>query len=329
MNTRYAQIRSLLVPNSPNSYAQWGFLLPTWQGDAFSAFLTSYEFPSAWTAASRDAVYSAALWMMVKNWEINQEYGLEGMPSAAFGSKANARAWDSGVPFNVSPIILHITPGPGLGNGSDIVREYLGYIWYHMQLVLNDGNGHGASQNPIDWNYTQLEVMGLTASSGAPHAMLEMTWLIKSLQEMTQLGIGPDRGGSGFQPTEMSPMILVYPSYENNWSAIPPATRVSLTQACLQAYFNQVQSYSNLQYDIGVGSIGLPWASPIENPQTDDWLTVFGGEIWHMLPRMRFLGVSPSLTYSISGWASTLWPAGNWGANNGSTCNNLYTCASD
>jgi hypothetical protein len=107
------------------------------------------------------------------------------------------------------------------------------------------------------------------------------------------------------------------------------STRITLTQAFLQAYFNQVQAYSVAQYDAGTGSVGVPWASPTEQPRGENMLIQFGGEIWYLLPRMRYIGVSSTLTYQMSSWAQTLWPAGNWALNNGATCTNLNTCTSD
>ena len=58
-------------------------------------------------------------------------------------------------------------------------------------------------------------------------------------------------------------------------------------------------------------------------------LTVLGGQIWYMLPRLRFVGVDPSLTYAISQWARGLWPAGNWNLNDAATCTRLQACTSD
>src|SRR5262249_23031317 len=99
-------------------------------------------------------VYSTRLWELVKLWEINQEFGLEGMPNVVFGSQASSRAWYSNFPFFVSPNMLTIPkPSVGLGNGLLIVHTYLSMAWYQVQLLLNDGNGTFTGNNPIDWPY--------------------------------------------------------------------------------------------------------------------------------------------------------------------------------
>jgi hypothetical protein len=268
---------------------------------------------------------------MVKQWELNQEFGLEGMPQVPFGSKANPRSWYSHQAFNTSPIMLHIPTGAGIGNGADASHEYLAYIWYHTQLLLNDGQGAQTDHTPIDYGYTEGAVKDLSVKSGhTPATHLELMWLIKALQEETLIGRGP-QGGSlqGFQPVTMPPVVLVHSAWEGDWSATSPATRVALTTAYLQRWLTQVSSFAPAQYYQGTDGDGRHWASATEDPALSDYLTQFGGQVWFMLPRLRYVGVDSNLTNRISAWAATVWPAGNWARNNSATCNDLGRCTSD
>jgi hypothetical protein len=129
-NTLYSTVRSLLVPNSPSAYQATLGTLDQWFVAANQSFIPSVE-TSNWDATSgplgttaRTNVYSAMLWQMVKLWEINQEFGLEAMPSVPFGSKAESRAWYCQQSFNTSPNMMHTTSGAGLGNGSGISQIY-------------------------------------------------------------------------------------------------------------------------------------------------------------------------------------------------------------
>ena len=90
--TDYQLIRSALVPNSADSYNRALGDFHNWFV-ASTNFMVTHESPSTWTPSSRTAVYSTALWQMVKLWEINQEFGLEGMPQVPFGATANPRGW--------------------------------------------------------------------------------------------------------------------------------------------------------------------------------------------------------------------------------------------
>ena len=324
----YTLIRSALQPNSSSAYQANQFLFGQWDGDV-GDFLGPLETPSTWTTSERQSVYSVMQWQMAKLWEINQNFGLEGMTQAVFGSKADVRGWDTNTPFYVSPNMLHISAGTGLGNGTQASWEYLAYIWYHLQLVLNDGQGAQSDHSPIDYGYVNGILKDFSNDAGSPEIGLQLTFLIKALQEETLIGKGPQYGSlSGFQPTVVQPFVLVQHDWQGLWSATTPATQAALTQAYVQAWFAQISSYTPAEYYAGKDGNGRPWATATENPALDDE-TVFGGQVWAMLPRLRYIGVSPALTYQISTWAATVWPAGNWTRNNSATCSNLGTCTSD
>lgn len=328
--TDYMSLRSQLQPNNATAYYNAHFLFGNWQA-AEQSFLAPIELAGNWTASIGTDVYSLAQWMIVKQWELNQENGLEAMPQVLFGTKANPRAWFGNFAFMTSPNMLHIPAGPAIGNGTDATFEYFSYIWYHTQLILNDGQGKQLDNNPLDYGYTEAAVKGLSIASGdTPAAMIELMWLVKALQENALKGQGPQAGDLyGFDPTVGAPMILVNPGWEADWSATSPATRTQLTTAYVQAWFAEMSSFTPAEYYAGTDGSGRPWASTTENPATDNNSNTFGGQIWFTLPRLRFEGVDPNLTYQISAWAATVFPGGNWSVNNAGTCINLALCTSD
>ena len=252
------------------------------------------------------------------------------MPGAIF-AKPDARGWIGNQAFETSPILQKIPPGPGIGNGSTASWQYIAYIWYHLQLVLNDGQGAESDNNPIDFPYVFGSVKDeLSNGMGLPAANIELMWLIKSLQEETQKGGGPELGPvRGFVPTTVSPIDLAYGSWEKDWAASSKATRVLETTAYLQAWFAQISSYTPTQYYTGQNGGGGHWATASLDPGKLDGLTSFGGQNWFMLPRFRWLGVDPALVAQITAWAATVWPAGNWAANLAATCTNINKCTSD
>ena len=328
LNTYYLQLHNMLQPNSPASYNQAMGPFENWfvAGENYIAPMVNNM---SWDATTRTNVYSLALWRLVKQWELNQEFGLEGMPQVPYGSTADSRGWYSNAAFSASPIMLKITAGPGLANGSAAVREYLAYIWYHMQLLLNDGQGHESGNSPIDFSYTENEAKDLSQVTGTPAASLELMWMVKSLQEFTLNGLGPQYGSGtgGFVPTAVSPIQLVF-GKTSEWSATSPSTELALTTDYVSAWFAESSSFTPQDYYKGSDGSGVKWASPTENPATDSW-TVFGGQVWYLLPRLRYLGVDSSLVNRISAWAATVWPAGNWALNNSATCSDLAGCSSD
>ena len=325
-NTIYSKLRSDLMANNTASYKTALSDFGGWFVAANTTFLAPIETSvTNWDANNmRAKVYSAALWQMVKLWELNQEFGLEGMPQVPYGSKAEARAWYGQQAFNTSPNMLHIPPGTGLGNGSLISKTYLALIWYQVQLVLNDGNGFQQSQAPIDYPYVFGFVKSLNwYSNNTPQSNLLLLWFVKSLQEETEHGVGPEASSNGWQPTYTTPEPLIDTAWQGTWSATSATSRAQLMEDYLQSWFAIVSQFSSAQFYAG------GWASSSDNPATLNPQITFGGEIWFMLPRFRYFGVSPALTSQISQWAATIWPLGNWALNSTATCNAALQCTSD
>jgi hypothetical protein len=259
---------------------------------------------------------------MVKQWELNQEFGLEGMPQVAFGAKANPRAWIGDAPFYTAPNMLHIPAGTGIGNGSVGTLNYLSLAWYQMQLLLNDGQGTQTDHTPIDFGYVNGMVENVYVDDAVlPGSMLQLEWSVKALQEYTLSGNGPQTE-LGWSPTQTSPTNFVLSGWLPLWSATSPAEEATLMQAYTQAWFNQASQYTPQQYYTG------GWTTATNNPATDEYATTFGGEVWYMLPRLRYLGVSATLTDQIAAWAATIWPVGNWTLNKSATCSSIDVCTS-
>jgi hypothetical protein len=331
MNTTYGQLRAILQPNNQASYQAAVGIFGNWLTAAQGGFLLNLESGNFNANNLPQTLYSAALWMMVKEWELNQEFGLEAMPQAAYGSKANVRGWYGNMPFFTSPNMLHIPKGiQGIANGTVVGWYYLAFSWYHLQLILNDGQGKEAGNNPNDYGYVNGMIKDLSnAANATPEAMLQMTWLIKALQEYTLNGTTPLNSQYEFVPTQIQAVILAHHDWDQLWSATPPATRTAMATAYLQYWFAQLSSFPKTQYYQGTDGGGRPWASATEIPANDDFIGQLGGQLWWMLPRFRFIGVNPNLTFQISAWAATLFPAGNWALNNAATCRDLGTCTSD
>ena len=176
MNYRYNLIRSMLVPVSAASYANagpgefmaWGhdiqaFIIPK-NGVAASAFTPAYV----------NQIYSTPLWIMVKNWEINQEFNWKGwrIPSTPIPRRNPAPGFPS-FPFLSSPNMLHIPEGSaGLDNGTDRTWTYLALIWYQEQLILNNSEYQQNGNSPIDWGYVYAFIKDLSQTDSLQQAGL-------------------------------------------------------------------------------------------------------------------------------------------------------------
>lgn len=281
---------------------------------------------TTWTPALRQSYYSFGLWNMVKQWEFNQVYGVEGIPASIYGTKANPRGWMGGTAFSAAPNLQHVPPGPGLANGLPVMKDYLSMAWYQLQLVLNDGQGQQTGHSPIDYPYVGGFIWNLFSNDPKPPLQgmyLQLEYLIKSFQEVTLTGIGPEApGGSGWHLIETSPMPFVLFYMYPLWGSVPVTQQGSIATAYAQLWFTKVSSFTPSQLYAG------GWAVATDDPATIGYASTLGGSLWYMLPRLRFIGVPATLTSQISAWAKTIWPVGNWAANDTATCTDLTHCTS-
>jgi len=311
----YFVIRSELKRNDPKTYQKFHKdIVMKWLTNQNSLFdaVRQPQSSRAWeNPVYAREIYSVAQWMMVKSWEINQEYGLEGMSRAIYGPQAADRAWYSNQAFLTSPFMLKIPrPSPGIGNGSLITFVYDSFAWYQTQLILNDGNGTALGTYPIDrgyalaYLYNDLTWDGATSQVRVGTAGLMMEWLTKILQ-------------TGNDPGDASPyFMLIYPSVAGTWSEVAPSQKLQLMNTWVSTWATFVQTLSAQQ---------LFTAPPGITPQTTRNFSPaapgsFTGDLAWALPRLRDEGVDPRLLNQIVQWASGLWPNFNWAADLATAC---------
>jgi hypothetical protein len=301
----YLGIRTALIPNDPVSYAAVTLNAVTgspnvrlWQ--LYDAnFLTNVILPQAdWTNPAFVAqAYSTRLWSLVKNWEINQEFGLEAMATVPFGSNApSARAWYTSIPFFASPFMTRIPrPSVGFANGTTVAHIYFSYIWYHVQLVLNDGNGLASGTWPIDWPYasgypaSDLTWDNVNSVPRTGTAGLLALWLVKAQQNVANWYIDPKR-------------LIDFPTQVSTWSLVSSSQKTAVMNGFIDAYLQKWTGYSPTQLFAATG------ASPVvdltqSSPATD---------LAYALPELKYAGANPTLLNQMVGWLGTIWPGYSW-----------------
>jgi hypothetical protein len=322
-NNLYLSSIATLVPNSPSSYkdayytlADWSYYLTLLQG--------AIEQTPSWSDPTYvQKVYSTGLWSAVKFFEVNQVFGLEGMPQVVYGSTAELRAWYGSVPFMVSPVMLHI-PGnsghgtPGIANGTGIAYNYIGHAWDQLQLILNDGNGHflGASPMDFDYAYSAVDAIGADATPQQAQGALMMEWLTKALQQ-SQFDSGPQIGSGGWNPTTNdASQLVMYPNAPAMWTAtggMSASQRVALMNSYLTQWIAKVTSFTPAQFAAG------GWAAPI-HAELDANGPFFGDKVAFIIPQFLYWGADRSLINQVEAWAKTIWPTYNWNSSLNATC---------
>ncbi len=322
-NTVYQTLSSSLQVLDPTVYAAQQQNFGAW----FSAFYSFYNQvgtpiwtnpATMWTPANVDAMYSVAQWGLVKTWELNNQFQLEGMTQAVFGPQGEARAWNSSLPFFVSPHELKMPSSgvTGLRNGSQADYIYLSYIWYNLQLILNDSNGHQQDHFPIDWGYANNSVEGMGVLV-PPQGGIQTMWMIKGLQILQATGTGPQLGMEGWQPNVTQLSTLVTPEWNLYvWTGEDPSTRATIATNIVQSWLQQASQFTPQQFYTGGWTTATATPVPGGNPYDSVWVDQF----WYMIPRFNFIGVDPTLLSQLAQFAQKMWPKANWTADLNATC---------
>ena len=305
----------MLVPGSASAYEKAGDTFRNWMGD-----FQNFEIPKTsvsqktWNPTYASEVYSIALWLMVKNWELNQEFQLEGMAKTVFTNpKAESRAWLSAFPFFASPNMLHI-PRTMMDNGSVKTWEYLALIWYQEQLILNNSEYQQNGTSPIDWGYVHGVIKDVNAAAGTPQAGLLNLWFAKGIQ-ISNNGIGPQHTGTGWDWVVSDISREVSPSWRRTWEGTPPATRSAIFNGLVQGWLASVRQYSPQEFH-AEKSINAEQVPTPGQPDSTNWVD----RVWYMIPQFRYYGVDQTLIDQMAAWAQTIWPKANWAATTTATC---------
>ena len=323
-NTVYQILSSSLQANDPAAYIAQKSNMNEW----FSAFYGFYNQEgnpiwnnptTGWTPAAVDNMYSLAQWGLVKTWELNSQFQLEGYSQNIFGSQADPRAWYSNLPFFVSPHELKMpnTGVTGLRNGTGAEYIYLSYIWYNLQLILNDSNGKQSYQYPIDWSY----VVWVRAESGI--AGLTARWNPNHVDDQGSAGNAATRSRAAIVRERLatfcgSTLVAGDAGVEldrvdgsGRHARAPPSPLELQRPGCSKcSQFTPQQFYA--------GGWTTATAVPVAGGNAYD--NVFPDWVWYMIPRFGFLGVNQTLVNQLAAWAETVWPRANWTADANATC---------
>lgn len=183
-------------------------------GDALRAQASSATManasPDAFTRSAfvERAVSSMLHWSTVKQWEITQDYALEGNQqwfigekdpaSGAWKGRGEAHGWvfNTPGPFYLAPHMLyqdeHDASGKvtrewimGFETGNVVASYYRTNQWYQLQMTINPGGQSGWVNYPMDWPYLTGfdEVLGNYVGDATPDAKAEQgTHFVRLLQ---------------------------------------------------------------------------------------------------------------------------------------------------
>jgi len=271
-----------------SAFAKWS--------QARRAFLGRFVRPKmVWSAEITGKVYSTQLWQLVKTWEMNQEFGLEGKGRELFGANADSRTWCNSVPADTAPAAANIPSGPSGVGGSALSNEYLSAAWYELQIVLNSGNHQHRDRTPVDWVYLIGQFRDLYHETSYPEPVRLLVAVTKALQS-SDPHLGPNDYSQGWRPDQnIDPRIMISPNWVLLFRPFPPGVRRALTESLLAAWMEKTLQYPLTEY------LPLPVIHHDYTPR-DAYADISGGKAWEAAQRFRAAGVSDNLVERLQNW---------------------------
>jgi hypothetical protein len=145
-------------------------------------------------AVCQQATTSVTPWMVVKMWELNNEFNLQ-EHTATLYPYGEARGWP-GIVRHVFEVAAHRS---GSNNRhfdfqSEALGAYHSASWYHTQMILNSGMRAANRFTPQDWFYTPSYINRTNILNDQPLASMALLSKIKMYQNIDTTG--PDGKGT-------------------------------------------------------------------------------------------------------------------------------------
>ncbi len=289
-------------------------------------------------------LYSAALWRMVKLFELQEEFALTGLgrevgPNAnQFGFEARhglPRAW-VGVErtvFDSSPFLMGLDQNvTGSSSGNNHFNHlYLSNAWYQLQLILNPGHKLGWGHRVIDWGYAYNFLRDFDRMTGVTQQGTGLTtqagrnvlWALKGMDEADN-GTGPNRPrGWSFRRAQMAALGLDHGyTVSKFWLTAPtPQARQVLstlhqvwleknaTWLPVQYWYDNLDPSKPLYYEEDGGWFEAPSFVLGSYPANAEVSRSFAeGTKLSLIDLKRHSALVPALQNGYAAWAQAIWP---------------------
>lgn len=299
LNTSAANLRTLLGSPQLSKLISGGEIVNLFDRWSKSQrkFLARYQPRDAtgWSPELSNKVYSTQLWQLVKSWELENEFQLEGRGREFYGPTGETRTWFNTVPLSTAPIEAGIPDGPDGMGGSGLTNEYFSNAWYEVQVLLNSGNHRRHDRTPVDWAYVVDHYRSMYGESHWPEPSRVLVSVIKALQS-SDPKIGPENQIKGWRPdATVDPRIMVNSDWAPVFQTLQPDVRRAIVESMLTAWLDKNLKYRTKEYFIQ-GATGRDYKPGKEIA------AISGGKVWEAAPLFEAAGVSPDTIARLRKW---------------------------
>lgn len=282
--------------------------------------------------------FSVRQYPIVKIWELEHEFNLEGMLGQVFlatkgacttcpGGAYQTRGWYYPVLFNtgfhksITHSVINPIDSPALPNGQGPGHYCQTNFWYVGQGVVNPGNRWQSDDNPLDVPYTY----GFLNDCGGryrPGGMLSLFPSIVSVQNSTEFfkteptGLLYYLGVPGFVAT----YATGGPLFATNQSFLDSTALDVMYTQWATAFKSIIDGFSTPTW---TALASLPYVSCFSNTFPAQYVEstrkICDG-LALAFPKLVYFGVDSSILDAIQTWAEAMFPAVNWTTQRNATC---------
>ena len=274
--------------------------------------------------SAEDGIRSVRHWAATKQWEVMQEYEVEGRLREIQGEQAEVRGWptDAVNVFNLSP---HRT-ADNAGNlyFQDLLAgKYSSTAWYQLQVILNSGIGfeHG-QRTPVDWYYEPQHITNLHTLANGPAHPLRMVASVAQMQRSYAF-MNPTSEGWGFG--FMHPARWISAGNKVVLDQLAPTLRTRIYTALLNNLMDLLERHApeawhrapnSAPYNHGVNGVEPKSYVPkkVNNLHEAHFQQRYADTWYQMIAPFREYKVDETTLNRLIDWGQMMWPNGNWDA---------------
>ncbi len=212
-------------------------------------------------------------WRITKLWEMMQEFGFEGDARTYFGPQGHPRSWYGGEVFRAAP---HLN-----NSQSTDTWAFESFLWYQLQVTLNDSNRKMYDTSPIAFEYLHP----FTSNWGRPGMPPPYSIMVLNKMKSGEASADYDKligGGFNWYPELAIPDTL----FGRGWASseidrLNPVLKNRICIAIATAWLEESEQFTPADYRIN---------------QTEEKLRARSQPQFSTLPRgLESIGASPAL----------------------------------
>ncbi len=289
------------------------------------------------------AATSLARLFSIKNFEFVQEFELQDK-AAEFSdhpSETQSRQWP-GDEYNVFEVPPHFQAC--VDNNCNQFRGqptktgmYESTVWYHLQTVINGGDGFISHNSPVDYNYVPDFITKASNSSGVQEPLRYYHNMNVMYQTRTWDGGTNPNNGKGFRIRVMGPWNIYgitdgnqFNGYEPGEFAktldkVTPGLTAWVLNAQLRQFLTEVQKPQNdlsgwNRSDNGddnrLDRVDKTYNDIINalrrTERKEGFFYHYAAKMYYYIPRFKQLGVDCEIMEGVIDWCQEAWPLIDW-----------------